>query len=89
MFSKVDVGGINNYRSLQPVNRIVHRSRESSATIALPSAFGILASLLNLSATMTGVMSKGVCTLVNIKKKFFGKDVQECSVAKAVASVVV
>ncbi|XP_052739872.1 putative carbonic anhydrase 3 isoform X2 [Bicyclus anynana] len=83
LFSKVDVGGINNYRSLQPVNRVIHRSRESSATVAIPSAFGLLAAVLNLSSSVTGVMSKGMCTLVNIKKRFFGKGVKDCSVAEA------
>ncbi|XP_039750942.1 putative carbonic anhydrase 3 [Pararge aegeria] len=87
LFSKVDVGGINNYRSLQSANnRVVHRSRESSATIHLPSAFSVIAALLNLSSSVSGVMSKGACTLVNIKKRFFGSGVKDCSVAKALAN---
>ncbi|XP_045767327.1 carbonic anhydrase 2-like [Maniola jurtina] len=83
LFSKVDVGGINNYRSLQPVNRVIHRSRESSGTVAIPGAISLFAALLNLSTSITGVMSKGMCTLVNMKKRFFGRDVKECSVVKA------
>ncbi|OWR49535.1 putative carbonic anhydrase [Danaus plexippus plexippus] len=78
LFSKVDVGGIDNYRSLQANNRVIYRSLASSSSIALPSTIGLLASLFHLSSAMTMVFSKGVCTLVNIKKKFFGHEVKEC-----------
>lgn len=77
LFSKVDVGGIDNYRSLQPVNRVIYRSVASCASIALPSV-GLLATILNLSASMSSILSKGVCTLVNLKKKFLGNKIVKC-----------
>ncbi|XP_046967373.1 putative carbonic anhydrase 5 [Vanessa cardui] len=78
LFSKVDVGGIDNYRSLQPVNRVIYRSLASCASLTLPSSLGILAALLNLSSTMSAIVSKGVCTIVNMKRKFWGNKTKEC-----------
>ncbi|CAH2085884.1 unnamed protein product [Euphydryas editha] len=76
LFSKVDVGGIDNYRSLQPVNRVIYRS---NASLTLPSSLGLIAALLNLSTTMSSIVSKGVCTVVNLKRKFWGNKVQDCN----------
>ncbi|XP_045449410.1 carbonic anhydrase 7-like [Melitaea cinxia] len=79
LFSKVDVGGIDNYRSLQPVNRVIYRN---SASLTFPSSLALIAALLNLTTTMSSIVSKGVCTFVNLKKRFWGKKVHDCSKTK-------
>ncbi|CAG4946248.1 unnamed protein product [Colias eurytheme] len=76
--SRVDVGRIDNYRSLQVSDREVYRSVASCANVAIPGLFAILASLLNLSSSLTSIMSKGVCVMVNIKKKFLGDRLRDC-----------
>ncbi|CAH0724024.1 unnamed protein product, partial [Brenthis ino] len=79
LFSKVDVGGIDNYRSLQPSNRVVYRSVASCASIAVPGSIGLLAAFFNLSASLSSIVSKGVCTMVNLKRKFLGNKTKECT----------
>ncbi|XP_050678053.1 carbonic anhydrase 7-like [Leptidea sinapis] len=78
--SRVDVGRIDNYRSLQPVNREIYRSVPSCGTLSLPTLLCFLTSLIHLSSSLTGIISKGVCTLVNVKRKFLGSKVRECNV---------
>ncbi|XP_072949836.1 uncharacterized protein [Epargyreus clarus] len=80
LFSKVDIGGIDNYRSLQrPHNRIVYRSTPSSSSIVMPNSLSLLASLFSLKTFFTATLSKGICILVNIKKKFMGNKLRECT----------
>ncbi|XP_022113379.2 putative carbonic anhydrase 5 [Pieris rapae] len=77
--SRVDVGRIDNYRSLQAVDREIYRSLASCAPTALPGLLGLLITFLNLSSSLSTVLSKGVCTLVNIKRKFLGSKVRNCT----------
>ncbi|XP_041989169.1 uncharacterized protein LOC121740515 [Aricia agestis] len=79
LLSKIDVGGINNYRSLQPANRMVYRSIASCAAVAAPSSIGLMASLINFSASLSTTFSRGICALVNIKRKIFGNAIKECT----------
>ncbi|XP_045515748.1 putative carbonic anhydrase 5 [Pieris brassicae] len=78
--SRVDVGRIDNYRSLQAVDREIYRSLASCASTALPGLLGLLITFLNLSSSLSTVLSKGICTLVNIKRKFLGSKLQNCTV---------
>lgn len=79
-FYNVDVGGSYNYRSLQPANRVVYRSVASCATILVPSFSGTLISLLScLSTTLAAGLNKGICAIINAKRKLFGDAVKQCS----------
>ncbi|XP_026727144.1 putative carbonic anhydrase 5 [Trichoplusia ni] len=79
MFGKVDVGGNYNYRSLQPVNRVVYRSMAAScSSIIIPSVTGTLISLLScLSSSLASGINKGINSLLNVKRKFLG-DYKQC-----------
>ncbi|CAK1543781.1 unnamed protein product [Leptosia nina] len=58
--SRVDVGRIDNYRSLQTVDREIYRSIASSATMVLPGLLGFLLTLMNLSSSLSSILSKGI-----------------------------
>ncbi|KOB68713.1 putative carbonic anhydrase [Operophtera brumata] len=84
-FSRANVGGIDNYRSLQPVNRVVYRSAASCSTIILPGLLGTFTALLNcLSSSLnSGLLvgaKKSLCVLWNAKKKFIRgpRNIHEC-----------
>ncbi|XP_049692939.1 putative carbonic anhydrase 5 [Helicoverpa armigera] len=80
MFTKVDVGGDFNYRSLQhPNGRVVYRSIASCASILLPTVPGTLLSLLScLSTTLAAGVNKGIGTVLNVKRKIFGDTAKKC-----------
>lgn len=80
VFSKVDVGGRDNYRNLQQVNRVVYRSVASCSTILMPSFFGTIISLIScLSSSLTAGVNKGYCYIVNIKRRLLGSTVKKCA----------
>lgn len=80
IFSEVDVGGRDNYRSLQAANRIVYRSAASCSSIFVPSLFGIIASLIGcLSSTLSSGINKGICLIGNIKKRILGDNIKQCA----------
>ncbi|XP_013192925.1 carbonic anhydrase 2 [Amyelois transitella] len=80
IFGEVDVGGIDNYRSLQRVNRVVYRSMASCAFSLSPSLLSTLAGLFHcVSTRVTSSIGKGLCYILNFKRKFFGNAVKECS----------
>ncbi|XP_049870566.1 putative carbonic anhydrase 5 [Pectinophora gossypiella] len=69
-FSKVDVGGMFNYRSLQPVNRVVYRSVASGSSIVTPGLLTLLVSTINgLASNLYYYAKKGKCLITNAKKK--------------------
>ncbi|CAB3226967.1 unnamed protein product [Arctia plantaginis] len=79
-FYSVDVGSSYNYRSLQPSNRIVYRSVASCSAILMPSFAGTIISLLScLSSTLTSGINKGICAILNAKRKIFGNSIKHCS----------
>ncbi|XP_075976322.1 carbonic anhydrase 2-like [Anticarsia gemmatalis] len=79
-FYNVDVGGSYNYRSLQPANRVVYRSIASCSSILVPSLAGTIVSLLScLSSSLVAGVNKGICALVNAKRKLFGDSLKQCS----------
>ncbi|KAF9823693.1 hypothetical protein SFRURICE_013174 [Spodoptera frugiperda] len=84
LFTKVDVGGDYNYRSLQPRNnRVVYRSIASCASILAPTLPGTLISLFScLSTSLAAGVNKGVGTFLNIKRKIFGAPAKNCVKAK-------
>lgn len=84
LFTKVDVGGDYNYRSLQPRNnRVVYRSIASCASIIAPTLPGTLISLFScLSTSLAAGVNKGVGAFLNIKRKIFGAPAKNCVKAK-------
>lgn len=84
LISKVDIGGVSNYRSLQPVNnRPVYRSLASCSSVILPGFLTILPTALVLLRCTVGALSKGIrkalCPILNIKKKILGHEIDECA----------
>ncbi|XP_059054626.1 carbonic anhydrase 2-like [Achroia grisella] len=79
-FSRVNVGGIDNYRSLQRSNRIVYSSVRSCAYALSPSFLGVLITVFRcIAVKTTQQIKKGLCYANNIKKKIFGSNLVECS----------
>ncbi|XP_053605704.1 carbonic anhydrase 2-like [Plodia interpunctella] len=80
VFSEVNVGTITNYRRLQPVNRIVYRSMASCAMTLAPSLLSALTAIFHcISGKISSSIAKGICYVINVKRKFFGNAVKECS----------
>ncbi|XP_052758155.1 carbonic anhydrase 2-like [Galleria mellonella] len=80
VFSKVNVGGIDNYRSLQRSNRVVYRSVASCSYALSPSILGVLVTVFRcLASKVTQQIHKGICYIGNAKRKIFGNTLIECS----------
>ncbi|XP_030023117.1 carbonic anhydrase [Manduca sexta] len=78
--TKADVGGRDNYRSLQPVNRVVYRSLASCSSIIAPSLIGTLFAIVHcLSSTFGAGVNKGICLIGNFKRRLFGDSVKQCA----------
>ncbi|CAG5033856.1 unnamed protein product [Parnassius apollo] len=81
MIRQVDVGGVDNYRSLQPTNRVVYKSAASSISSPLP--IGLLGVLLNMSSLLKSTLGTGACVVINLKRKFFADKKNYCTNAAA------
>ncbi|KAM3956296.1 carbonic anhydrase [Aphomia sociella] len=80
MFSTVDIGGIENYRSLQRSNRVVYRSVASCSYALSPSVLGVLVTVFRcIASKVTQQINKGICYAANVKRKIFGSTLNECS----------
>ncbi|CAK1578946.1 unnamed protein product [Parnassius mnemosyne] len=77
MIRQVNVGGVDNYRRLQPTNRVVYKSAASS--ISSPLAIGLLGALFNISYFLKSTVSTGLCVVVNLKRKFFEDNTNYCT----------
>ncbi|XP_013137809.1 PREDICTED: putative carbonic anhydrase 5 [Papilio polytes] len=75
-FRQVYVGGVDNYRSLQPTNRVVYRSAASS--LYNPSPIGMLGALLSITSLLKSTVGSGVCFITNLKRKFFTDSSNAC-----------
>ncbi|CAH2040146.1 unnamed protein product, partial [Iphiclides podalirius] len=75
-FRQVNVGGVDNYRSLQPTNRVVYRSAASS--ISSPGPIGILGALLGATSLLKSTVGTGFCFFVNIKRRLFADATSDC-----------
>lgn len=73
MIHTVDIGSdSDNFRELQPTNRVVYRSSGSAFP---PSASVLLTTSL---AWLASELKKGICAVINKKKMFFGEMRKNC-----------
>ncbi|KAI5635148.1 eukaryotic-type carbonic anhydrase domain-containing protein [Phthorimaea operculella] len=86
MITKIDVGTLNNARSLQPANRVVYKvTGHPSANCAVRSAPAFLMTLATLVNCFSGLLGKtvkkSICVLYRAKAKFFnrGESLQGCA----------
>lgn len=80
--TSVEFSGVNNDRSVQPTGlRLVYRSKglTSCSHAISPSSFGALAAMMTCFASkVSSALLGGMCSIVNLKKRLFGKAIKEC-----------
>ncbi|XP_026330451.1 putative carbonic anhydrase 5 [Hyposmocoma kahamanoa] len=73
LIHETEIGGdSDNFRELQPTNRVVYRSRGN----AFPANASVL--LTTSLAWLASEMKKGICAVINKRKMFFGEMRKNC-----------
>lgn len=80
--SRVDVGGVANFRSLQPANhRLVYRPVSCASLASLSLSLGILSALWHCGLQLAGAAHHGICHLANVKPSLLGG--KHCAATRA------
>ncbi|GBP21604.1 Carbonic anhydrase 2 [Eumeta japonica] len=79
--TRAEVGGVHNYRRLQPANRVVYHSASCASALAPPAAGALAAAAAALYCAVGAIgnaLHHIACKIVHIKKRFFSENIKTC-----------